>query len=275
MNRLFSRSFCAVFFAFGTPVLADIPMVTTPVIRSQVLVFPTFPQHGAQEFNGVTSVSAQTDLDIRELVDVASQMNVSAFGTPCEMDVRITSRPSAMIDLEVYAPCKPNAAVHVSHGGFSYEAKVSMTGWADLTFPAMHQKAEVFVAVADDVFERHVEIKDVEHFARITLVGVTGEDAQLVATSLSKPMEIYENRGVQIFSVDMREVNAAMTYRLTLRHHVTAQNCNQPVQTHLRRIMPGLSEQAQVLQFAPQDCSRIGDILELKNIVPDLKLASN
>jgi hypothetical protein len=180
-----------------------------------------------------------------------------------------------MIELDVFAPCQPHATVHVSHGGFGFETQVSLTGRTSLIFPGMQREAKVFVAVGEDVFERQIQVEDVEHLARIALVGVSGSDAELVASWLSSEMDVYQNRGVQVFSVDIRERNTAMTYRMTLRHQVTAQNCDQPVHTLLRRVLPGLAEQSQVLRLDAQDCNRIGDILELKNIVQDLKLAAN
>jgi hypothetical protein len=275
MSRLFTRWFSVVLFVFGGQAWADIPMVTTPMIRPNVLAMPQLPQHGVQEFMGAREVSVRSGDDLSVTLDVQSQTDVSAFGVACDIDLQINPRPNAMIELDVFAPCQPHATVHVSHGGFGFETQVSLTGRTSLIFPGMQREAKVFVAVGEDVFERQIQVEDVEHLARIALVGVSGSDAELVASWLSSEMDVYQNRGVQVFSVDIRERNTAMTYRMTLRHQVTAQNCDQPVHTLLRRVLPGLAEQSQVLRLDAQDCNRIGDILELKNIVQDLKLAAN
>jgi hypothetical protein len=250
-------------------------MVTTPIKAPSIRVIPSLPQLRSQEFNGVTEVSVRSGVDNPQLINVSSQIDVSAFGTSCDVDISVTPRESAMIELKVFAPCKPHAWVHVSHGGLSYKAQVSLLGRSILSFPAMQRDAEVFVAVEEDVFERRVVVDDVKFFARVALVG-TGTDApELIASGMSGQMAVYQNQSVQVFSVDQRDIDASMTYRLTLSHLVTAKNCNQPVHSHLRRILPGMSEERQILTLAAQDCSRIGSILELKNVVQDLKLAAN
>jgi hypothetical protein len=275
MGKVLVRWFGVILFVLGGPLWADIPMVVTPIKSPSVRILPSLPQLQSQKFNGVTEVSVLSGEDNPQLVDISSQVDVSAFGTSCDVDISVAPRKSAMIELKVFAPCKPHAAVHVSHGGLSYEARVSLTGRSSLRFPAMQRDAEVFVAVEEDVFERRIVVDDVKFFARVALVG-TGEDApELIASGFSGQMAVYQNQGVQVFSVDQRGVEASMTYRLTLRHLVTAKNCDQPVHSHLRRILPGMGEERQVLTLAAQDCNRIGSILELKNVVQDLKLASN
>ena len=273
MKRLLPRIFCVGLIAFAIPARADIPMVTTPMVLPVVRALPELPTPERAEFSGVTHVAVRSGDDVAEHVDVAPQIDLSAFGTPCDLSVDIVPVDQAMMALSVVAPCQPHASVHVSHGGVHYEAAVSLTGTAQMTFPAMTREAEVFVAVGEEIFERRVTVEGAEHFARIALVGTTG--LELGATAPTGAMPVYRNQDLQMFSVDMRLVEVAKTYRLTLRHEVTAETCDQPVHTHLRRILPGRAESDVVLRLAAQDCARVGDILELKNIVPDLKLAAN
>lgn len=275
MNRFLRRALGAILFVFASQATADIPMVANTLLVRPSLTVPTLPAHVPQTFQGVSTVSMPSGVDGARALDIKTQTDISAFGVPCEVDVQLQPTLDAMIALTVFAPCKPHSAVHVSHGGLTYHTELSLTGHTALIIPAMQREAEVFVAVDENIFERKIEIAEIRHFARVALSAVEGSGPELLASALSKQMEIYQMPGLQVFSVDLRALNTATTYRLTLRHHVTAQNCNRPVQANLRRILPNLGEQLQDLSLAAQDCSRIGEILELKNIVPDLKLAAN
>jgi hypothetical protein len=272
MSSTFSRAICAIFFVFGTQTQAEIPMVTTVAIPSLKLTFPTLPHYGVQNLR-VAKAAKAIPQDTPQRADTAPQIDVSAFGMACSTITTATASPDAMITIDVSAPCLPNTEIHIFDGALSHTATLSLTGAAQVTIPAMAEIVDLAVSIEDDVILKTVEMPEFDDFVRVAMIGTNS--VQLAATLYGEDMAIYKTDGMQVFSVDLREASQTNLYRMILRHHVTDQNCDQPQDLVLHRFMPGKPAQKQELRLTGSNCARSGVILELKNIVPDLKVAAN
>lgn len=272
MSSFFTRFFSAIFIVFGGQALADIPMVTTAMIPSPKLIIPHLPIHPAQVFNR-HPVAASYLADVLQRIDVSGQANISAFGTPCTITTTAKASANAMITVRVLAPCLPHASLEVFDGTLMHTALISLTGTAELTIPAMSASVDLAMILDENVSTHTIELADFNNFARIALMA--SNQVELAATHLGREMEIYKTEGLQVFSVDLREADKSRLYRMILRREITQTNCTGPQDVVLHRFVPGRAPQKQALRLVAANCTRVGDILELKNIVPDLRIASN
>ncbi len=272
MSSTISRAICALFFVFGGQAVAEIPLVTTIAIPTPKVVMPTLPQYGVQSFQHVKA-NPSVPQDVLEAVNTTPQADVSAFGTACSVTTRVNPAADAMITVQIEAPCLPHSEAQIFDGVLSHFANLSLTGTAQVSIPAMAEIVDLAISIDDKLLLKTIKVPEFTDFVRVAMTG--SDDVRLAATLHGDDMDVYQTDGLQVFSVDMRETTKTNLYRMVLRRHITDQNCDQPQDVILHRFMPGKTTRKQALRLNGSNCARSGTILELKNIVPDLKVAVN
>lgn len=272
MSRYLTRIICAIFFVFGTQVSADIAMVTSTLAPLPKRALPELPQHEIQTFSLVSERGTIAE-DVVQYADINEQSDISAFGEACSIRSQVLATDGAMLSVSVAAPCLPHTEVQVFDGNLTYTATLSLTGTVTLSFPAMATTTELTITTENGVHSTSIKHPDFKNYARIALLAP--DDISLGATYLGTEQAIYQTAGLQVFSVDLREAERSRLYRLTLRKEITAESCNRSQDMILHRFVPGKDPQKQSLRLVGSNCARAGGILELKNIVADLKIASN
>ena len=212
--------------------------------------------------------------------NIETQSDINAFGFACGPVMSVTSKPGALLDIAISAPCKPDERVTINHAGLSFQVALSLTGAAQVMLPALAEKA-----VIDTIFEDQTRltyqatVPDLNEYARFA-IGWGQPHAQLVAQAPRHlPIAAFrlgEGEGqVQILSHHIDPEARAGVIRLSIHAQVTPENCNHSQQAHVVEAKPHDQALSYDLELVQPGCGRIGDNLVLKNILPDLKLAAN
>jgi hypothetical protein len=82
--------------------------------------------------------------DISDLVKIKP---VEALG--CALDIRATPIFGARVTLKVAAPCHPNVAVTIKHGGLKFKERLDAEGAIELKIPAFAEYARFDIELAD------------------------------------------------------------------------------------------------------------------------------
>lgn len=272
MSRLLKRWISAACILCAPEALADIPMVTTPMVTGALLPVRAAQMPRLPETKVLTFAPVRVALreEAPMAFDLSAQSSLSPFGTRCEVEIVAAPEAGALISVSVFAPCAPYETVTVYHEGIAVSRDISLTGFADLMLPALAKDVELRIVIDEETTLLHLEMADFEKFARVVLTSDDEDPTQLEGTDV----EVFRADGLQVLSVDLRNRSALRVHRLVLSRTVTPQNCGRVQEAELRRIVPGQTHPIQTLRFAAMDCARVGDIQRLKNIIQDLKLAS-
>lgn len=216
---------------------------------------------------------------------VARQANISNFGTACDPSITLETAAGAMLDLEVHAPCLPSSMVTVAHTGLSFTLPLSMTGTARIRLPAMTANAQITASLFDGkMLAASASVPQVRNYARVALQWDGPDPGELVSVAPTVLNgEIFrlgtasnaQGKVLHVFSRRMDDVNVSGVVRLSLRSDVTAQNCAKGHATKVHRSVPGEPVAAYDMQIKGPGCDAIGQSLELKNVLQDLRLTQN
>lgn len=237
---------------------------------------------------GVPGTSGLPDLS--GITSVAATNPATAAGS-CTPSLALAAAAGAMIDLVLAAPCHPGQRVVIRHSGLSFATRIGPDGRLSLRLPAL--AADALVAAYFEGSEIALgkiavpEMASVTRFAvqataplQIDLRAVEG-DMVYAASGDHDPkggtgrMLALGNAAVaqpilaQIYTFPGSDPSAAT---LTAELRITAETCSRtfPVETLLSQ---GGAVQLTTLTVAVPVCGTSGDILVLKNLVPDPKLA--
>lgn len=216
---------------------------------------------------------------------VARQANISNLGTACAPDVALTTGTGAMLDLKITAPCLPSTIVKVAHSGLSFTMPLSMIGAASVRLPAMEENASVAVTLSDgETLYAETSVPQTRNYARVALQWDGADPGELIAAApavlngevfhLGQSSDA-EGKVLHVFSRRIDDVATSGVVRLSLRSDVTAENCATGHAAKVHRAVPGEPVSAYDLQITGPGCGAVGQSLELKNVLQDLKLSQN
>lgn len=224
----------------------------------------------------------------------------------CDPEMTATAVDAAMVDLRVTASCLPNARVTLHHNGMMISGLTDDSGTAQMRAPALSPDA-LFIAsfengagavaraqIADfDAYERVVlqwrgeagfQIHALEYGADYGEAGHIWRDAPgSVARTLNGEGGFMEILGAADLPDSLRaEVYTfpAGTARdgevvLTAEAVVTQANCNRDIEGQAIEVGADRALKVQDLTLTVPSCEVAGDILLLKNLLQDLKIARN
>jgi hypothetical protein len=226
--------------------------------------------------------------------------NVAADQCPVTLDA--LAEPAAMIGLTLLAPCRTNERVVLRHAGLAVTGKTSGTGTLFVSLPAFTSDATVSVRFRDG--ETVTASLDVPEAKTLRRFGVQwmGDDAfQLNAfesgadygefghVSAADPrIEMVASPKLGGFlsvlgddQVELPMLAEVYTYpaesdapvRIVVEAAITKGTCGREI---LGETLADLAGDVTIteLTLAMPDCNAVGDILVLKNLDPDLKIAS-
>jgi hypothetical protein len=253
------------------------PNDTAPVPTSASLTSGEGFLIGGSEVTAITSLAASSD---------------GGEAQDCTPVLALAAGPDAMISVSLSAPCNRRERVVLSHAGLSFAARTSVDGSLNVALPALEAEALVSVYFAQsEMVIGSVSVPDIATVQRFALqwtrdnaftlriseddnIFVGGRDGRntsggqkiiaLGDTSVDQPMfaSVYTYPSEGVAEVDV-VVEVAITPR----------TCGQ-------RLLPEaiVSDAGKVtveqLQVLIPNCDAAGDILVLKNLAPDLKIAA-
>lgn len=264
------------------PALADTVALALPAPRPAFdAALPELPNvHPARLTHKTAPLNhpARPNLSTR----VAEQADISAFGFACGAEVSVEGTKNAMIELSIKAPCKPDQIATVQYSDLSFDQALSMTGEAQLTLPALGDQDILRVTFEDgQSLQSHVKTPEIDAFARVAISWDGPVPPRLNGTAPRHlPIEITRlgdgsGRVLQVLSHHLDPDEKSGVIRLGMLTEVTSKNCGHTQAGKVVQQTPGLPQLRYALKLAAAGCDQIGRNLELKNILQDLKLASN
>ncbi|THD85407.1 hypothetical protein E7811_06840 [Aliigemmobacter aestuarii] len=221
----------------------------------------------------------------------------------CAILLDLVAQENAMVGLTLTAPCRPDQRVVIRHGGLVFTARTSASGSVFTSVPAMETEAAVSVLFGDgEAVEASVEAPDLAGFRRFAVQWLADDAFQLhafeagadygmpghvSATDPRQPLPGVPAAGGFLTllgdgAVDLPMLAEVYTYpaaadvpvEVVIEAAVTEATCGRDLLGETLTSVGGESFVTE-LTVAMPDCDAAGDILVLKNLVPDLKLAKS
>ncbi|MEP3345101.1 MAG: hypothetical protein ABJN34_14285 [Litoreibacter sp.] len=287
MSRYLTNTAFAVWLGVATPALAD---------GLSVVIVPPFPTAPTQSLDTSILNDAQLaqftmtaplpqDLDTSVAEVVGRQSNISNFGTACGPSMTMNAAIDAMLVVNIFAPCLPYDMIRFEHEGLSFTVPMPMTGELTMLLPALSESADVHAHLSDGTtLSASTDVPDAVNFARVALQWSGADPGELVAKApkvldgsvvhLGQSMDA-DGAVLHVFSSRIDEVTSGGVVRFSMRAPVTSENCAVEHETRVRRRVPGEPVSAYDMTLKGPGCEAVGESLELKNVLQDLKLSRN
>lgn len=225
----------------------------------------------------------------------------------CDMTLTATAAPAAMVDLSLDAPCLPNERLTLHHNGMMFTAVTNADGQHDMRVPALSQNAVYIVSFTNgEGAVTQIDVPTLEFYDRVVLqwrgdagLGVhalefgaeyfaqghvfaeqLGDPANTARGEAGFMMRYGHDAGpealmAEVYTFPTETSGKAGDVTLSVEAEVTGANCGAKVEAQTLQIRPGKALKSQDLELFVPDCDAVGDFLVLKNLLEDLKVASN
>ena len=224
----------------------------------------------------------------------------------CDQSLTVTPSGFAMVTVDYYAPCAPNATVTILHEDMMFEAVTDTQGALSMDVPALSEEALFGIEGANQetVFSM-TAIPEIASYDRVVLQWQGRSDVQLHALEFGAT---YGDAG-HIWAASAGDrVNAASggsgflthlgngnttagffadvytfptglsakdgSIALSVEVEVTAMTCGRAIKAQTMQVNPSNRPTTQSLVMTMPGCDAIGDFLVLNNMFEDLTLAS-
>lgn len=224
----------------------------------------------------------------------------------CDPVITATPAPAAMVDLMVSAQCLPQARVTIHHNGMMVQALTDAQGTLRMRAPALAHEA-LFIASFENGTGAvaRAQVPDFDAYQRVVLqwrgdagfqihaleYGATyGDAGHIWHDAPGDPNRVIAGQGGALTSLGdlaLPDGLRAEVYTfptgvaqtgevvLTAEAVITPANCTRDVQAQALQVGAGGVLTAQELTLTMPSCEVEGDILMLKNLLQDLKIARN
>lgn len=264
------------------------------------------PETDAAPIDEETEIAAATPVDDETATMSDAQPDPVRESDSCSVEMTATPAPAAMVDLGVSAACLPQARVTIHHNGMMLSYLTDEDGDAEIRVPALSKDA-VFIAsfengtgavarakisdLAD--FERVVlqwrgdagfEIHALENGADYGAQGHVWRDAPGTITRAENAeggfIAVLGDRSIQdglrgeVYTYPVSGAEDA-SVELSAEAVVSEANCTRDIEAQALQISRSGDLSVQDLALTMPSCDVAGDILMLKNLLQDLKIARN
>ncbi len=278
----------------GAPLVA----VTAGAAPDPALIGPTPSQQPTEP--ATTQADAATQNGTTPVTTLPPATIVAADA--CAVTMKLVAAPQAMIGISLKAPCAPDTRVVLGHSGLVITGRTDSYGALFLSIPALAADATVTARVPGTTEMRQDVL--VPTMARLRRVGVQwqgadafqlhafengagyGDVGHISAASPQTPLTGLPSAGGYITLLGdakvalplMAEIytfpaGAATDPDVAIEAAVTAQTCGRELMGETIMTLAGAAYVTE-LTLAMPDCDGVGDILLLKNLLPDLTLAA-
>lgn len=295
-KRIF-RVLAVLFVAVSAGELVETlrPTAVSARLEAAALVRPAeLATSVAQGLPDSASLSAGQDAGMPRLTGITPVAGTARErgAQSCEVTLGLAASPGAMIDVLLAAPCNRGERVVIRHSGLSFTAMTNVDGRLRLQIPAL--SADALVAAYFDSSEialAKVAIPDAASHARFA-----------VQMALPAQFDLRADEGGQVFSgngggsadsgfrkiltlgtLKVAQPMLAQVYTLpqgdadladvTVELKITPETCGRTLPAEAILARNG-TVTARLLQVSVPLCGTSGDILLLKNLLHDLKLAA-
>lgn len=281
-----------------------VDLVQVATVLPDDTVAPSFSMDQI-ELAAVETGGTLTDAPLETLPDLPSEP--VAIEPVCDAKLTATVASAAMVDLNLTAPCLPNAAVVIHHQGMMFSILTDSAGVARVSVPALAE-GSVFVAEFPNgegastsvivpelagfdravlqwqgaggmelhAFEFDASFADVGHVwsgaARDAAAAIAGEGGFITRIGDDRA----ENALIaEVYTFPSGASARDGTVDLSVEAEVTAANCGRDIAAQSIQITPGFPPDVVDLTMTMPDCAAVGEFLVLNNMFQDLTIASN
>ncbi|WP_439136414.1 hypothetical protein [Roseicyclus sp.] len=268
--------------------------------QTQASVPAELPAPGA-----VQGQAAQiADVATPDMPPRAPAPSFSALGLPCGLSVTATAMPGAMVALDVFDPCRPEATLEIAHAGLSFSARTDVMGLLTVDIPALETPA--FITIISDTGDETMAIAGLPDLAEYARVAVTwdgdlglelhafendadfgapghiwqempGDMAAMLAgnggflTTLGDPRLLASGQ-IQIYTVPQTR---AADVRLSLDIPIKPETCGRPLRAQAKQLSQSGGVDIWPITVTLPGCDGVGDFLVLQNLFDAPRLAAN
>ncbi|WP_435257144.1 hypothetical protein ACSBLW_13545 [Thioclava sp. FR2] len=275
---------------------APAPVVELPPVP--VAVVDTVPAVAVEPATPETAPSVVAAVAPEQIEPVAPPPVTAAVEPPpqdCTVQFDLLPQPGAMIGLTLLAPCHGNERVVLHHAGLTVTAKTSESGTLFGSLPALSTAVEVDVRFGSgDRAITSIDMPEAEGVRRFAVQWQGGDAFQLhafegdagydepghfSAIHSGKPGEGAFVTLLGDSTTELPLMAEVFTFapgqdaEVVLEAAVSAATCGREILGETLMAEDGKIEVAD-LTLAMPACDAIGDILVLKNLVQDMKLAA-
>lgn len=265
-------------------------------------VTPSGRDQAGQDQDGPVLVAAAPDIG----ENPRAALSAPQVQQGCAVDLTGELRASAMVALHLSAPCQPNARAVIHHTGMMFSIVTDENGEARLDVPALTERA-VFLAMMNDGNggALEIDVNTVELYDRSVVQwrGVAGlglhalefgadygSQGHVWSGAPRDPDVASAGEGgfvVQLGDAVLANGHMAEVYtfpvvtardggdvEINVEIEVSDLNCGRDIEGETIQVSRGAQPRVSELSVTMPDCDAVGDILLLKNLVNDLKIAS-
>jgi len=239
-------------------------------------------------------------------IEIAAPAPEATQAADCTATLDAMLMEGAMVRLTVNAPCDASARVQIRHETLIFDIQTDANGAVSVDMPALAPIAMFEADVAGLPLRAIAAIPDFESYTRIALQwqGQTGlqihalefgadigTDGHVWADAPGTSLRAVRARGgfitrlgdstltdghaAEVYVFPVGTIQRDGTVRLSVEAEVNAFTCGKPVEGKVLQPGAGGQMQSTALTLEIPDCDAIGDILVLKNLLRDMKIASN
>ncbi len=221
----------------------------------------------------------------------------------CAIDVQGVAKPGALLEISVTAPCNSGEAVGFAHAGLKFNEQLGPDGSLIVEVPAMTGSARVALSFADgSTQDLDVSVPDFDAFDRIAVIwqGATGlqlhaleggadygeaghkwadtpgtPDAALTETGgfLSVLGSTAGGYAADIYTYPAALMRQGTEPEVSIEAQVMESTCGGKIKGQILRTNPGRAPNIEPLTMVVPGCDAVGEILVLRNLPVELKLA--
>ncbi len=284
------------------------PLLPGPARASGPEDVPADPQAATEPLSfpesRLTPVSVPAD---ESGLEAASHLaRAETFGNACEVQAHAEAAPGAVIHVHLDA-CDRDMPVSISHAGLSFSARTGEDGRLTAQIPAFTPEAEIAVSVAGQrPVTLEVAVPDAVWYDRVALAwdgsaplsihalelgADVGSDGHVSTAHPSAPERAEAAEGgfllrlgepslsgtalAEVYSFPSGRVGRSGTVRLSVSAEVTETTCGRDLPVRILQSSAGSAPRETTVSVAFPGCEAVGNILVLKNLLEDLKIAQN
>jgi len=259
------------------------------------------PSIGDREPAPPLALGPQRRVPVDMVATPVTGQTLSAYGLPCERVLSVLPAPGAVLRLRLSATCDPRERVEIDHAGLRFALVTDMFGMADTVIPVLATDAELRVVLQDgEALSARVFVPEASQFDRVAVssdgrsaleihafefgagYGDTGHvhHGSNASAAQGRVRRLGDSSAddpliAEIYTFPTGESLASGTVRLHVEGEVTSENCGREVVADAVQSMPGGPPSVVALRVSMPGCDATGDILVLKNVLRDLRIARN
>lgn len=233
--------------------------------------------------------------------DLWEDARISPFGFDCTPELTLKPRPAAMIEASLFAPCDPGEVVTIRQGELELDYRADAFGRVTTLLPALGVTPQIGVETPRGSLTASASVEDAHGFSRVVLAwdgaqvfrmnayelgARRGQAGHIWAGSPKTANRALRGTGGFLVALGDGSGRSAEVYTFPTGHspmrgvvelvveaEVTDRTCGQPEKAVAFQTDPlGGMTRTDVLVTLPS-CDSLGGVLELKNLLRDMRLA--